>query len=57
MQLAETKAMKVAEQAAKTGFYLKRLYEVKLDIARQIKESLNLSCTGEEMLEHPVSLS
>ena len=52
MQLAETKAMKVAEQAVKAGFYLKRSYEVKLDIARQIKESLNLACTGEEMLEH-----
>ena len=52
MQLTETKAMKVAEQAVKAGFYLKRSYEVKLDIARQIKESLNLACTGEEMLEH-----
>ncbi len=52
MQLSENKAMKVAEQAIKTGFYLKRSYEVKLDIARQMREDLGINCTGEEMLEH-----
>ena len=52
MQLTETKAIELANLAIKSGFYLKRSYAVKLDLARQIKESLNLSCTGEEMLEH-----
>lgn len=52
LKLSENKAMNVAEQAIKTGFYFKRNYAVKLDLAKQIREDLGISCTGEEMLEH-----
>lgn len=52
LKLSENKATELANLAIKTGFYLKRSYDVKLDIARSIKEQLSLSCTGEDMLEH-----
>ncbi len=52
LKLSETQAQKIADLAIKTGFYLKRSYDVKLDIARSMKEQLSLSCTGEDMLDH-----
>lgn len=49
LKLSESKAI---ELAIKTGFYLKRSYAVKLDLAKEIREELGIDCTGEAMLEH-----
>lgn len=52
LKLSENKAIELANLAIKTGFYFKRSYAVKLDLAKQMREDLGISCTGEEMLEH-----
>lgn len=52
LKLSENKAIELADLAIKTGFYLKRSYAVKLDLAKQMREELCINCTGEEMLEH-----
>jgi hypothetical protein len=56
-QLSQAKIEKVLNLAEMKGFFLKRSYAVKLDIAREIMEEVKATgCTGEEFLHYLESL-
>ena len=56
-QLSQAKTEKVAQLVEMKGFFLKRSYAVKLDLAREIMETAKVThCTGEEFLQYLESL-
>lgn len=56
-QLSQAKTEKVLNLVEMKGFFLKRSYSVKLDLAREIMEAAKVShCTGEEFLQYLESL-
>lgn len=51
-QLSQSKIERVLSLVEMKGFFLKRSYSVKLDLAKEIKEELDISATGEEFLNY-----
>lgn len=55
-QLSQAKIEQVLSLAEMKGFFLKRSYSVKLDLAKEIRDELNIHATGEEFLQYLESL-
>lgn len=51
-QLSQAKIERVLNLAEMKGYFLKRSYSVKLDIAKEIKEEVGITATGEEFLSY-----
>lgn len=57
LKLSENKAEKVLNLLEMKGFFLKRSYAVKLDLAREIMEEVKATgCTGEDFLKYLESM-
>ena len=54
--LSQTKIEQVLNLVEMRGFFLKRSYPVKLDLAKEIKEELGIHATGEDFLNYLESL-
>ena len=55
-QLSLAKTEKVLNLLEMKGFFLKRSYAVKLDLAKEIREEMGIPCTGEDFLQFLESL-
>ena len=54
--LSQAKIEQVLSLAEIRGFFLKRSYAVKLDLAKEIRDELNIHATGEDFLQYLESL-